>query len=387
MPAVALCVGIALAGGVWPFGGSDGAAQERGASRATIRTLKSRDVRVNAEPPVVDSAAQAMDQYRRFLALKTGSADMRAEALRRLADLNLDAGVNAESEGEAAGAGAAYFAEPSPCATELLDLRRTAATGDPADDAEVLYQLSQALEGAGQGDDSLRTLDTLVASHPAAKHQDEAEFRRGETYFVRQNFPAAERAYAAVLAGATRRPSTSSPCTSTAGRSSSRAATRGCALPSSWTGLGPGGARPSAGRRHAVRSGSCSTTRCASPVSRTPTWTARRRFPCRSRCRWPGSPSPPGPTCSTTRSATCTWTRSGSGTRPKPTRPSSPTIRCTTRRPACSRPPSRPTRRASSPAWCWRPSAVRGDLWARHAVLGHASRPITRPWWRPSRRT
>ncbi|MBN8280671.1 MAG: tetratricopeptide repeat protein [Gammaproteobacteria bacterium] len=199
-PAAALLVGVALAGGLWPFGG-DEAAKERGASRETIRTLKSRDVQVNAEPPAVDSAAQAMDQYRRFLALKTGSADMRAEALRRLADLNLDAGVNAESAGETAGAGAAYFAEAISLYKELLELRRTAAVGAPADDAEVLYQLSRALEGAGQGDDSLRTLDTLVASHPAAKHQDEAEFRRGETYFVRQNFAAAEQAYAAVLAG------------------------------------------------------------------------------------------------------------------------------------------------------------------------------------------
>jgi len=200
MPAAVLCVGIALAGGLWPFGGDDDGAKERGASRDTIRTLKSRDVPVNAEPPAVDSAAQAMDQYRRFLALKTGSADMRAEALRRLADLNLDAGVNAESEGEAAGAGATYFAEAIALYTELLELRRATGAAGAGDDAEVLYQLSRAMEGAGKGDDALRTLDTLVASHPSAKHQDEAEFRRGETYFVRQNYAAAETAYAAVLA-------------------------------------------------------------------------------------------------------------------------------------------------------------------------------------------
>lgn len=201
MPAAALVVGITLAGGLWPFAGSDGEAKDRGPSRDTIRTLKSRAVPVNPEPPAVDSAAQAMDQYRRFLALKTGSADMRAEALRRLADLNLDAGVNAESAGDTAGAGATYFAEAISLYTELLDVRRTAAVGDAADEAEVLYQLSRALEGAGKGDDALRTLDNLVAGHPTAKHQDEAEFRRGETYFVRQNYAAAEKAYAAVLAG------------------------------------------------------------------------------------------------------------------------------------------------------------------------------------------
>lgn len=200
MSAAALCLGVALAGGLWPFGGKDDAAKERVAARETIRTLKSRDVEVNAEAPAVDSAAQAMDQYRRFLALQTGPTDMRAEALRRLGDLNLDAGVNAESAGEEAGTGAAYFAEAVTLYTELLDLHRAAGDSRSGDDAEVLYQLSRALEGAGKGDDALGILDTLVANYPAEKHQDESEFRRGETYFVRKNFVAAEEAYAAVLA-------------------------------------------------------------------------------------------------------------------------------------------------------------------------------------------
>ncbi len=204
MPAAALVVSVALAGGLWPFSGSDGAAKDKAAARDTIRTLKSRDIEVNAEAPAVDSASQAMDQYRRFLALRTGSSDMRAEALRRLADLNLDAGVNAESAGEEAGGGAAYFAEAVSLYTELLRLRRSpgvaAGPGANGDDAEVLYQLSRALEGAGKGDDALTTLDTLVESFPSERHQDEAEFRRGETYFVRKNYAAAGKAYAAVLA-------------------------------------------------------------------------------------------------------------------------------------------------------------------------------------------
>ena len=198
MPAAALCVGIALAGGLWPFAGVGG--KEQKAASATIRTLKSRELRVDAEPPAVDSAARAIDQYRRFLALNTGSADMRAEALRRLADLNLDAGVNAESAGDSAGAGAVYFSEAVSLYTELLALRRQAGAGATGDNAEILYQLSRAQEGAGKADEALATLDTLVAGYPGAKHLDEAEFRRGETYFVRQNYSAAEQAYAAVLA-------------------------------------------------------------------------------------------------------------------------------------------------------------------------------------------
>ncbi len=199
-PVAALCLGVSLGAGLWPFGAADTDGNKPGAQGETIGTLKARDISVNAQAPAVDSAAKAMDQYRRFLALQTGSVSMRAEALRRLADLNLDAGVNAESDGEQAGAGAAYFSEAVTLYTELLKLHRTTGQAETGDDADVLYQLSRALEGAGQGDDSLRTLDALVVAHPSEKHHDEAEFRRGETYFVRQDYPAAERAYAAVLA-------------------------------------------------------------------------------------------------------------------------------------------------------------------------------------------
>jgi len=197
MPAAALCAGIVLAAGLWPFGGD--AERDGARAGATIRSLEERQLEVKPEPPAVDSAFQAMDQYRRFLALGTGSPAMRAEALRRLADLNLDAGVNAESAGETAGAGATYFGEAVALYTELLALRRQGASSTGSD-AEILYQLSRALEGAGRGDEALTTLDTLVAGHPGGKHQDEAEFRRGETYFVRQDYAAAEQAYAAVLA-------------------------------------------------------------------------------------------------------------------------------------------------------------------------------------------
>ncbi|MEZ5566525.1 MAG: tetratricopeptide repeat protein [Gammaproteobacteria bacterium] len=209
MQTAALCLSIALAGGLWPFGGKDGAASAA-PSRATIGTLKAQDLAVDPEAPAVDSAEQAMAQYRRFLALQSGPTAMRAEALRRLADLNLDAGVNAESSGEQAGGGVTYFSAAVDLYTELLGVRRQLGSG--GDNAEILYQLSRALEGAGRGDESLKTLDALVAGTspgaapdaavkaPVMAHQDEAEFRRGETYFVRQNYAAAEEAYAAVLA-------------------------------------------------------------------------------------------------------------------------------------------------------------------------------------------
>ena len=200
MQATALCLSIALAGGLWPFGNHDDGATS---ARATIGTLKVPEPAISPALPAVDSAELAMEQYRRFLALDTGPAAMRAEAMRRLADLNLEAGINAVGAAEHPGAGTGYFSAAVDLYQQLLQLEPEAG----GDRSEILYQLSRALEGAGRGDESLKTLDALVAVPAAAaapggtasRHRDEAEFRRGETYFVRQDYAAAEKAYAAVL--------------------------------------------------------------------------------------------------------------------------------------------------------------------------------------------
>src|SRR5205814_7901924 len=63
----------------------------------------------------------------------------------------------------------------------------------------VLYQLARAYEAAGRLDDSLATLDRLLAEYPRTRHADEAQFRRGETLFVQRRYRDAERAYSAVL--------------------------------------------------------------------------------------------------------------------------------------------------------------------------------------------
>ncbi len=195
MPVAALCLGVTLAAGLWPLAG-----KEPAAPRETIRTLKPPALALDRAPPTADSALRAMDEYRRFLALDTGPEELRAEATRRLADLNMEAGVAAEGLAEEAGAGSAYFREAVGLYESLLAAGTAPDSGARADEAGILYQLSRALEGAGDADAALRTLDRLVAAYPTARHIDEAGFRRGETYFVRQDFVSAERAYAAVLA-------------------------------------------------------------------------------------------------------------------------------------------------------------------------------------------
>ena len=58
----------------------------------TIGDLKSRSVEVRRDAPASPSVEKAMENYRRFLQLQNTDPKLRAEAMRRLADLNLDAG-------------------------------------------------------------------------------------------------------------------------------------------------------------------------------------------------------------------------------------------------------------------------------------------------------
>jgi TolA-binding protein len=190
MPLAALGLSVALAAGLWPFG-----ADRPGKREATVGSLRPVTADVQAEAPRLDSSARAMAQYRRFLALDGSPPALRAEATRRLADLSLDAGVAAEADADDAGAGAAHFAEAITLYRSLL-----AGPAPLADRGQVLYQLARALEGAGQPDAALATLDQLVANHPDSTQLAEAQFRRGETWFVRQQYPRAESAYAAVIA-------------------------------------------------------------------------------------------------------------------------------------------------------------------------------------------
>jgi tetratricopeptide (TPR) repeat protein len=191
----ALMIGVTLAGGLWPF-----ADKAPVVDRQTISSLKAQPLEVRTGLPPVDSTALAMNEYRRFLALGTGPAGMRAEAMRRLADLNLDKATELESSADVAGAGASHFDEAISLYQQLLEMRDAETTLAGEERSAVIYQLARALEGAGRGDESLVMLDRLVAEAPSAVHGDEAQFRRGETYSIRQNYAGAEQAYAAVLA-------------------------------------------------------------------------------------------------------------------------------------------------------------------------------------------
>lgn len=161
---------------------------------ATIKDIESRQVEVHPNEKVDSSNERAMEGYRTFLSLKSADPKLRAEAMRRLGDLNLEAGEVERAESEVAATEVLKNTEAIHLYTGLLQ----AYPKYPRNDV-VLYQLARAYEANSQPDQALEILDRLVGKFPSSRHFDEAEFRRGEILFSAKRYPEAEQAYAAVI--------------------------------------------------------------------------------------------------------------------------------------------------------------------------------------------
>ncbi|MBV8342379.1 MAG: tetratricopeptide repeat protein, partial [Gammaproteobacteria bacterium] len=160
----------------------------------TIGDLTAGKVDVRRDTAASASGARAMENYRRFLELQNTDPKLRAEAMRRLGDLNLDAGEMQRLEQEVTAVDL-QGAEAIRLYTTLLK-----AYPDYGRNDQVLYQLARAYETTGQPDAALATLDGIVERYPQTPQLDEVEFRRGELLFSAKRYPDAEHAYAAVIA-------------------------------------------------------------------------------------------------------------------------------------------------------------------------------------------
>ena len=170
------------------------ASQPTGKHEPTLKDLESRVAAPSADESIAVDRAQIIDSYRQFL-LSRGDDALRAEALRRLADLNLE-NIEARQAGDAR-AGAAPDQDYRAAVTHYRNLLR-AYPRYPGNDG-VLYQLARSHEQLGELRASLDVLNRLVSEYPHTRHLNEAQFRRGEIMFVLQDYNGAEHAYAAVL--------------------------------------------------------------------------------------------------------------------------------------------------------------------------------------------
>lgn len=173
-----------------PFGSDNDQLPEK----ETIKSLEDKTIELPENDELAADSQAALAQYRLYLELPDGEAEDRTEAMRRLGDLSLRAGEDASAESMAEGAGSGLHRDAISYYEQLLATSPAYAKAD-----HVLYQLARAYESAGNADAALQTLDRLVKEYPGSRHSDEAQFRRGEIFFMRKDYLLAGLAYTAVI--------------------------------------------------------------------------------------------------------------------------------------------------------------------------------------------
>jgi tetratricopeptide (TPR) repeat protein len=214
-----------------------------------------RHVRPDLQDAQVDQGLdQAVQAYRRFLEQAPASA-LTPEAIRRLADLQVEKQFGIHSGPGMPRPIASPLAAETPVAAQAqagmtpalppsgpreseqdFEQRATAESqGLPADDAgapvpgtdtqpqgpleaialyerllkeypsyqnsdQVLYQMARAYDELGRTEKAMEIMDRLIRANPHSDHLDEVQFRRGEFFFTRRKFRDAENAYSAVAA-------------------------------------------------------------------------------------------------------------------------------------------------------------------------------------------
>ncbi len=156
----------------------------------TLKDLKRTAPEVRTGETVAPDPERAKALYRDFLEQEGGDPALRTEAMRRLGDLQIEAGDSAS--GETAGQGEAETREAIAIYTKLLEQQ----PGYPRADV-VMYQLARGWESLGDPDRALGYLDALVAKYPSSARMDEAQFRRGEILFSAKRYREAQQAYEA----------------------------------------------------------------------------------------------------------------------------------------------------------------------------------------------
>jgi tetratricopeptide (TPR) repeat protein len=227
-----------------------GCAARPAKTAGTLAELRSVQPDVQ-EVTVEQGLEQALHHYRRFLE-ETPETTMTPEAMRRLADLQLEkqfgirtgngrprelaAPEPAAAPAAAPPAGVAVGLEASGVRESDQDFeRRTTAEagilpglagGGPAaagiDAAgpleaialydrllaeypnyehrdKVLYQKARAYDELGRTEEAIETMERLIGSNPHSEHYDEVQFRRGEYFFTRRRYRDAENAYSSII--------------------------------------------------------------------------------------------------------------------------------------------------------------------------------------------
>ena len=159
----------------------------------TIADLAKQQVQVHPDATVNGGPVKAMQSYREFLKLQNTDPKLRAEALRRLADLNVESGELERMSSEVT----AVDMQGAEAITLYGTLLK--AYPDYARNDQVLYQLARAYETTGQPEQALATLDRIVSAYPHTREIAEVHFRRGELLFSAKRYSEADASYQQVI--------------------------------------------------------------------------------------------------------------------------------------------------------------------------------------------
>ena len=161
---------------------------------ATIKDLDDKEVELRPGKVILDSSDLARTSYRAFLDLVSDDPELRAEAMRRLGDLELEATEAMQLADNIDALDQRGYNNAVALYQQLLE-----AYPDYRRNDTVLYQLARAYEIGGLTDEALLVLDELVARFPDTVLIDEVQFRRGEMLFLRKRYNDSEAAYQAVV--------------------------------------------------------------------------------------------------------------------------------------------------------------------------------------------
>ncbi len=182
------------------------ASTEKQETLGDLNDLGELDIKIEADAPVVGARDKAMDNYWEFMAGAKGRTQ-KVEALRRLADLEMDRSeerFQKQMEVFSQGKG-----DVDADVQTLKDITYRGAiklyedaikiSGNGAQTAGLLYQISKAYEQAGKQKKAVLALTNLLSISPDAVNRDELYFRRGELMFDLRQFKNAGLSYSQVM--------------------------------------------------------------------------------------------------------------------------------------------------------------------------------------------
>lgn len=167
-----------------------------------LASLGKLPIKIEKDAPINSARKKATDNYESFIS-SAPKDQLRVEALRRLADLELEKSeerfqqqmARAEGGEKVSTQDASQLKEKS--YEKAIGLYEDAAKSSVGadDDPQIFYQLSKAYEQAGKPAEALEALNRLLARFPALENRDEVHFRRGELLFSLGKYEEADRAY------------------------------------------------------------------------------------------------------------------------------------------------------------------------------------------------